>query len=108
VTGECYLVQVPARGGHGIDESWDIRSVDELQITNEGSYITPRRDLIGGNMNKAGVIPLPNTAFVGRMWRAHPRFSEEPDSSLRGLLDLCDQMSFCSSIVRIEPLTARV
>jgi len=92
VTGECYLVQVPARGGHGIDESWDIRSVDELQITKSGSYITPRRDLVGGNTTKAGIIPLPDHAFVGRMWRAHPRFSEEPDSSLRGLLDLCDEL----------------
>lgn len=93
VAGECYLVQIPDRPGHGIEESWDIRSVDEFHVTKEGEYaITPTRDLLGGNLNKAGVIKLPNTAFAGRIWRAHPRFSEEPDSSLKGLLDLCDEL----------------
>jgi hypothetical protein len=37
-------------------------------------------------------IALPDKAFVGRIWRAHPRFSEEADSSLRGLLDLCAEL----------------
>jgi hypothetical protein len=37
-------------------------------------------------------IKLPNQAFVGRIWRAHPRYSEEADSSLRGLLDLCAEL----------------
>ena len=37
-------------------------------------------------------IKLPTTAFVGRIWRAHPRYSEESDSSLRGLLDLCAEL----------------
>jgi hypothetical protein len=32
VTGECYLVQVPERLGTGLPESWDMRSVDELQL----------------------------------------------------------------------------
>lgn len=92
VAGECYLVQVPARPAFGIPESWDIRSIDELHITKDEAYITPRRDLIGGGSSKDGVIRLTKGAFVGRIWRAHPRFSEEPDSSLRGLLDLCDEL----------------
>jgi hypothetical protein len=37
-------------------------------------------------------MPLPSNAFVGRIWRAHPRYSEESDSSLRGLLDLCAEL----------------
>jgi hypothetical protein len=94
VAGECYLVQVPAT--YDRDESWDIRSVDELQIDQRNNYvITPRRDLMSSANSsgaKLGTIALPKTAFVGRIWRAHPRFSEEPDSSLRGLLDLCDEL----------------
>lgn len=91
VVGECYLVQIPARLGSGIPESWDIRSVDELQVNNQGQYIiVPRRDAIG--LNAPGQIVLPKDAFVGRIWRAHPRFSDEPDSSLRGLLDLCAEL----------------
>lgn len=97
VTGECYLVQMPARAGSGIPESWDIRSVDEIQIDSKNNYgIVPRRDLMskGGHSQRvqSAIIPLPDKAFVGRIWRAHPRFSEEADSSLRGLLDLCAEL----------------
>jgi hypothetical protein len=99
VTGECYLVQMPAQIGSQIPESWDIRSVDEVQVDAKNTYgIVGRRDLLtgsnnsgGGNRNK-GIVALPSTSFVGRIWRAHPRFSEEADSSLRGLLDLCAEL----------------
>ena len=94
VSGECYLVQFPAKVGSGVVESWDIRSTDELQVDSKNSYmIIPRRDVTsasrGANNN---AIKLPNQAFVGRIWRAHPRYSEEADSSLRGLLDLCAEL----------------
>lgn len=97
VTGECYLVQMPAQMGSGIPESWDIRSVDEVQVDAKNNYgIAGRRDLLsggsGGNRAAKGIIALPSTSFVGRIWRAHPRFSEEADSSLRGLLDLCAEL----------------
>lgn len=95
VSGECYLVQFPERKGSGLKESWDIRSTDELQLDSKNSYvIVPRRDIIGTSSSRSGAngIKLPNTAFVGRIWRAHPRYSEEADSSLRGLLDLCSEL----------------
>jgi hypothetical protein len=99
VTGECYLVQVPERLGSGLPESWDIRSTDELQIDSRGNYvIKPRRDVSGSggaSMLSNGAIDnikLPNTAFIGRIWKAHPRYSQESDSSLRGLLDLCAEL----------------
>lgn len=97
VTGECYLVQIPARPGSGLPESWDIRSVDELQVDRNGQYkIIPRRDLLSqgmsGGTGNSSIITLPPNAFIGRIWRAHPRFSEEPDSSVRGLLDLCEEL----------------
>jgi hypothetical protein len=99
VTGECYLVQVPERVGSGLPESWDVRSVDELQIDQKGNYIiNPRRDVgsgaVGSMMSQGNkdVILLPKSAFVGRIWRAHPRYTQEADSSLRGLLDLCAEL----------------
>jgi hypothetical protein len=100
VTGECYLVQIPERVGSGLPESWDIRSVDELQVDAKGNYIVnPRRDISGGtsiasslSTGNKDVVRLPNTAYVGRIWRAHPRYSQEADSSLRGLLDLCAEL----------------
>ncbi len=88
VAGECYLVQMPERKGHGIPESWDIRSVDELKLGDRNQYlIIPRRDVQGG-----GAIAIPTDAFVGRIWRSHPRYTDEPDSSLKGLLDLCSEL----------------
>ena len=96
VTGECYLVQLPERLASGTPESWDVRSVDELNASVKGDYfITPRRELkvnSGGSAVKKGVIPVPKNAFVGRIWKAHPRYSEEADSSLRGILDLCAEL----------------
>ena len=100
VTGECYLVQIPERVGTGLPESWDIRSVDELQVDQKGNYIiNPRRDVGGGasmatalTTGNKDVVRLPSGAFVGRIWRSHPRYSMESDSSLRGLLDLCAEL----------------
>ena len=93
VSGECYLVQFPAKPGSGIAESWDIRSTDELQVDSKNAYmIVPRRDMTSASRGSDKAIRLPNQAFVGRIWRAHPRYSEEADSSLRGLLDLCAEL----------------
>ena len=103
VAGECYLVQIPAV--YSTEESWDIRSVDELTKDAKDNWvITPRRDSLGMGMGNAGgtggAIVLPKDAFLGRIWRAHPRYSEEPDSSLRGLLDLCDELLLLSRTFR--------
>ena len=97
VTGECYLIQMPALQGTGKPESWDIRSVDELTMDSKGNYvIAGRREYTQGsamsNRDNKGMQKLPKTAFVGRIWRAHPRFSDESDSSLRGMLDLCAEL----------------
>ena len=95
--GECYLVQMPTLAGTGTPESWDIRSVDELSIDAKGNYIIAgRREYQAGtstmNGNARGALRLPKNAFVGRIWRAHPRYSDEADSSLRGLLDMCAEL----------------
>lgn len=88
VAGECYLVQMPARQGSGLPESWDIRSVDEIKVDGKGQYvIIPRRE-----QNATKPIPIPKNAFVGRIWRAHPRYTDEPDSSMKGVLDLCSEL----------------
>lgn len=96
VAGECYLVQVPERPGQGLPESWDIRSVDELRVDAKGNYaIYPRRDIKPGNGGGAlpkGAIPLPADAFMGRIWRPHPRYSEDPDTNMIGLLALCEEL----------------
>jgi hypothetical protein len=93
VAGECYLVQMPARVGTGTPESWDVRSVDEIITDAKGGLnVIGRREQTQGQGQAFGVSRLGNKAFVGRIWRSHPRFSDEADSSLRGLLDLCAEL----------------
>jgi hypothetical protein len=92
VAGECYLVQMPELRGTGLPESWDIRSIDEVTTDARGGYnVISRREQYGAQ-NAVGVKKLTNGAFVGRIWRSHPRYSDEADSSLRGLLDLCAEL----------------
>lgn len=93
VAGECYLVQMPARKGSGEPESWDIRSVDEVQADSRGSYnVIGRREQAVGQGNGGKATSLSKNSFVGRIWRSHPRYSDEADSSLRGLLDMCAEL----------------
>jgi hypothetical protein len=103
VTGECYLVQIPATAPHLLGtpyqpESWDIRSTDELEVLNDGTArLITRRD--AGN-DAAFRKPLPKNAFTARIWRPHPRFSDESDSSMRGLLDACAELLLLNKTFR--------
>jgi hypothetical protein len=99
VVGECYLVQMPEKKGSGTPESWDIRSVDELIADQRGNFsVIGRREQNTGSGTGFGAtgataaVPLKPGAFVGRIWKNHPRYSDEADSSLRGLLDLCAEL----------------
>ena len=98
VSGECLLVQRPANpfASPPEPESWDIRSVDELQIGSDGRFvIMPRED-----GDKTSAIPLPKNAFVARIWRPHPRFSDSSTSSMRPVLDLCAELVLLNKTFR--------
>lgn len=93
IAGECYLVQVPERIGSGLPESWDIKSIDEVIADQKGNLrVVSRREASFTNQAASSAVVLGPRAFVGRIWRSHPRFSDEADSSLRGLLDLCAEL----------------
>lgn len=88
VPGECYLVQQPANPITNTPESWDIRSTDELQIKSDGTIELVSR----GDGDSSSKKKLAKNAFIARIWRPHPRFSDEADSSMRGLLDACAEL----------------
>jgi hypothetical protein len=94
VAGECYLVQMPAKPSQRLPESWDVRSVDEVTTDPRGGFnVIGRREQSTTTQGGTGnVSKLGKDAFVGRIWRSHPRYSDEADSSLRGLLDLCAEL----------------
>lgn len=98
VAGECYLVQTPSAPvnvrmpGEPIRETWEVRSVDELTVDSGGKFqVQTRSNARQGNPATAPK-QLPPNAYVGRIWRSHPRFSDEPDSSMLGILDLCSEL----------------
>lgn len=95
VAGECYLVQTPEKAGTGVPENWDIKSVDEL-VVGSGGKVTLKKTRATSNANEE----LPDKAFVGRIWRSHPRYSDEADSSLRAIRDACDELLLYSRLSR--------
>lgn len=91
VAGECYLVREPARFSNGMQEKYQIRSINEIVSTTVSRKptlaIKPRRD-----SKPAEYINLPSDGYCARLWKTHPRYSDEADSSMRSLLELCDSL----------------
>lgn len=99
VTGECYLVQQPAKVGSNMPETWQIRSVDEITVSGAGksakTFLQTRR-----SARKEDLVEVPQHAVLGRIWRMHPRYSDEADSSVRGLLELMDELLLLNKSAR--------
>lgn len=90
VAGECWLVREPARFSTGEPDRYQIRSVSEIMSTTGRKaqvVIKPRRDA-----KPSDYIPLPTDGYAARIWRNHGQYSDEPDSSVKGILDLCDRL----------------
>ena len=91
IAGECYLVREPARFSNGMQEKYQIRSINEIVATTASRKpalaIKPRRD-----SKQTDYIMLPSDGYVARLWKTHPRYGDEADSSMRPLLELCDSL----------------
>lgn len=96
VAGECWLVQRPRQIGSELPEEWSIKSVNELKVGTSGEYMI-QKNHTGGQQDTE---PLPHNAFVARMWRSHPRFYENADSSMLGILELCDELLMLNRMIR--------
>src|ERR1044072_2572881 len=80
VAGECYLIQLPPKYGVRDEEQWKIISVDEL-VTRNGKYYYKSEE----NQRATDQEEIPESAFTGRIWNSHARFSDQADSSMRSL-----------------------
>lgn len=91
VAGEFFLVKVP--GDSFTDPAtYKIKSVDEIVVEGTGDSMTI---YIKGSASEDRKFwkKLPATKnYISRMWRKHPRFSDDADSSVRGVLDDCDDL----------------
>lgn len=100
IVGEFYLVKEPPRFGQSTGR-FQVRSVEEV-IANPGSngkgntvFLKTRKDAKPNDY-----IALPRNGYASRMWRNHPRFSDDADSSMRGVLDICDELLLLSRAAR--------
>lgn len=95
VPGESYLIRLKTKLRDGTETvEWRIVSTDELKPTLEGYVLEPIR----GNAAKQKV--LPKGTYVGRIWRPHPRYSGEPDSSVMGVADAVEELLILQRLVR--------
>lgn len=88
VPGECYLV--------GVDDKWTIRSTSELVFEADGRVriVQSRRD------TRRTEEYLPRDAFVARIWRTHPQYSDDADSALMGMLEDCSELLMTARLIR--------
>jgi hypothetical protein len=95
VAGECYLISTRDTSTGVPKEKWQIVSTDELVATDRGFALKTRADLKPNEMTQL----LPSD-FIGRLWKDHPHYSDEPDSAMRALCDLCNELLLLSRTVR--------
>lgn len=99
ISGEYYLIKEPADYFRGTPEKYQVRSIDEVIVEGKGEkigiYVRSSPD-----DERIDWVNIPVTGFVSRMWRKHPRWSGEADSSMRGILDECDDLLLYSQEAR--------
>lgn len=96
VPGECYLLEIPKKDN---TKYWAIRSVKEVEIRQDGPILTPSRN------NATERKLLPKDTYVARIWRRHPQYSMEPDSSLLGVADAIEELLMLQRLVRSSTRT---
>jgi len=95
VPGECYMVRLPGEDRQGNKTvQWKVVSTDELVFDQQGAWLRP----IKGETTQQK--RLAKGTFVGRIWRAHPRYSGEPDSSMMGVADAVEELLILQRLVR--------
>src|SRR5579875_3060854 len=97
IPGECWLVGMPTPTDDTRD-SWQIRSIDELIVDDDGYRL---REVPMDPQGQMGWIPLnPESTFVARIWKPHYRFKIMADSPMRALLDVCEELALLGRDVR--------
>jgi hypothetical protein len=88
VTGEAYLV--------GQADHWSVKSTSELEFDSSGrvKVITSAR-----NRSARNNAYLAENAYVARIWRTHPQYSDDADSSLRGVMRECSELLLLGRLI---------
>jgi hypothetical protein len=88
VAGEGYLVE--------FGDTFSIRSTSELEVTAD------ERVRLVSSASQRGTrhsVYLPPDAYMLRIWRTHPQYSDDADSSLRGVLKECGELMLLDRLI---------
>lgn len=86
VSGECYLAFVDGR--------WQALSTREIRVNVAGQMT--RRKSRATSRDEV----LPKDTPIGRIWRQHPEYSDDPDSSLLALRSECEELLLLGREIR--------
>jgi hypothetical protein len=88
VVGEAYIVGHPDEDSP-TGETFRTVSPSELAVTDRGQWAL----VLDPEDKPDDWIPLPEAdSIITRVWNEHPRWSNVPDSSVFGVLDVCEQL----------------
>ena len=96
IAGEGYIHghTDPADGS----STWRVRSIGEIMVRTD-EYVL--REIPLDAMGVFGWHPLdPDLDYVSRIWTPHPQFHMLADSSMRSILDSCEELLILSRTVR--------
>lgn len=89
VAGECYLCC--------IEGQWSVKSTSEIKIDASGRATLQQSAAVGTMTPRR----LRKGTPIGRIWNQHPRYSADPDSSLRAVLTDCEELILLSRMMRV-------
>lgn len=89
VSGECYLTC--------INDRWSVKSTSELRVDAGGYAVLQPSQSVGTMTPKR----LKKGTPVGRIWNQHPRYSADADSSLRAVINDCEELILLSRLMRV-------
>ena len=94
VAGECTLLALPDEASP-TGEAWNIYSSDELVAKGRRWLVKTEPGQQDGD---ATVVP--EDAPMYRLWTQHPRWSALPDSPVRRVLEVCDELMLLTRAIR--------
>lgn len=97
VAGEMFLLAPSAR-------RYVLASTSELTVQGDTYSLTQSADDRSGG--SATGKKLKKDIYAARIWRKHPRWSKDPDSSMRGVLDQCEKLVLLDRVVRTTARSA--
>ena len=95
VTGQGYLIGYADPTNLVTGETFGFYSTDELRINDRGRWAIAESP--DAKPDEWVVLPETDTVVV-RIWNQHYRYSQMPDSSVRGVLDLCENLLFLQNM----------